>query len=184
MEISATGYRNQGGRTFAGTPDWQGSVRVLLPDVIDVLRNPGDLLEKFEEAASRFRPVVRGDFDGKGQPDVAMLSREGDRVEVWWVGDGGSLVDESGIAELFFGGGNKTLTVEQVLGWLGDVAERRVQALTGGRKPDLRIPFGSSGDGRLRGLESGDFDGDGRDELLLISTRPGRADFRVLPATR
>jgi hypothetical protein len=146
-----------------------------------VIRNPDVLLRKFEQTASRFRASATADVDGDGSDDLAMLAEDGDHVEIWRsVAATSGVRDETGLRSLFFESEDRTWTIERILAWLGDLAERRAQRLTGGRDPDLRIEIGD-GDAFARdGLFAGDLTGDGRSEILIVSRELAKGDEGVL----
>jgi hypothetical protein len=181
VEISATGYGGQGNRAFDRTPRWRGTVTLRLPEIMGVIRNPDVLLRKFEQTASRFRASATADVDGDGSDDLAMLAEDGDHVEIWRsVAATSGVRDETGLRSLFFESEDRTWTIERILAWLGDLAERRAQRLTGGRDPDLRIEIGD-GDAFARdGLFAGDLTGDGRSEILIVSRELAKGDEGVL----
>ncbi len=167
--ISAVGYAGLPGPKFTRTPQWKGDIAIVLPAIKEVLKNPQALLSRWEETTSKFRPSVDGDFDGDGAADVAILSEDGARIEIWKVrGKREKEYHSSGIGSLFFDSEDREWSLDRILDWLGDIAKRRVDRLTGGRPPDLTVALRPADRYFPGSIESGDFDGDGRDEILVI----------------
>ncbi len=185
VEISATGYVNQQGRTFSGQPDYKGEVVVRLPAISSIIKNPQALLSRFEAAASKFRPSIDGDFDGDGTEDVAMLSEDRSSIDVWRIEQRPETpADQLGLRSLFFEEENRRWTLDDVLSWLADVAQERTRRLTGGREPDARVLVDPERY-ELLGFDPADVDGDGAAEIAVFradtqADRAGRVDvYRV-----
>jgi hypothetical protein len=170
VEISARGYAGRDSdRVFSQKPDWSGSLTVVLPDVIGMLRDPGALLGKFQDTASRFRRTAFGDFDGDGARDVAMVSEDETRVDLWLLAEGAMGEAEiSGLRGLFFSEEDREWDLEKVLEWLGNVARERARRLTGEREPDLAFPLRPESAWEILGFTSADTDGDGADEVVIV----------------
>lgn len=167
--ISAVGYAGRPGPKFTRTPEWKGELAIVLPAIGEVLKNPQALLSRLDETTSKFRSTVDGDFDGDGSMDVAILSEDATRVDLWKVRkEHGAESDSAGLGSLFFGGEDQEWTLDRVLDWLGDIAKRRVDSVTGGRPPDMTIPLRDGSRYDVVSVVSGDLDGDGRAEILVI----------------
>ncbi len=167
--ISAVGYAGRPGPKFTRSPQWKGELAIVLPAISEVLKNPQALLSRWEETTNKFRSAVDGDFDGDGSEDVAILSEDGMRVDLWKVrGERRAALDSSGLGSLFFDSKDREWSLDRVLEWLGDIAKRRVDRLTGGRPPDITIPLRDPSRFDVVSVESGDLDDDGRDEILVI----------------
>ncbi len=167
--ISAVGYAGRPGPKFTRTPKWKGDIAIILPAIKEVLKNPQALLSRWEETTSKFRPSVDGDFDGDGTADVAVLSEDGSRIEIWKVrGKREKEYNSAGIGSLFFDSKDREWSLDRILDWLGDIAKRRVDRLTGGRPPDSTVALRPADRYSLESIEAGDLDGDGRDEILVI----------------
>ncbi len=185
VEIGAFGYKNQGGAGFEPSPSFRSELVVRLPSIVGILKNPGELLERFEDLRSRFRTVVRGDLDGDGRPDLALVDAEGRRLEAWLSpsGDDGMVDADRALREVFFEATDKVWDIDRILLWLGGLAERQVALRTGGRPPSAAIALRSEERLRLSAVEAADLDGDGRDELLVGYRPPdgvGNSLFDVL----
>jgi FG-GAP-like repeat len=185
VEISAVGYPGRPGPKFTRTPEWKGELRVVLPAISEILKNPQALLSRLEETGSKFRPTVTADFDGDGTLDVALLAEDGSAVELWKVqGDDAPEITGAGLGSLFFREGEREWTLDRVLTWFGDMAKRRVERLTGGRPPDARIIVRSPGRYRIDAIEAEDFTGSGAAEILILSAdleSGGEAVLDLLP---
>jgi hypothetical protein len=184
VEISATGYANEGGREFSKLPKWKGAIEVRLPAITEMIRNPQALIERFEAATSKFRATVEADFDGDGTKDVAMLSEDRERIDVWKIGkrpDSGA--DLIGLRDIFFDSEKRVWSLDDVLSRLGRIAEERTRRLTGGRNPDRRVDLRSD---RyvLRLFEAADLDGDGRRAIVVFYQDADRAGAAVVDVFR
>lgn len=175
VEIGALGYAAQrGGRRFETTPRWRGSLAVRLPSILGILKDPDALLRRFEDVSRKFRQNAVGDFDGDARADVALLSEKGDVVEVY-AGVRRETDDAGGdraIGEVFFGEEGRVWELDAVLAWLGDVAQRITARRTGGAPPVARFALRESPFERT-GFATGDTDGDGRDEVIVVYDRGG-----------
>lgn len=169
VSIGAVGYRNLEGRGFEASPSSRAELVVRLPSIVRMLKNPADLLQRFEELSSRFRIVVHGDFDGDDTEDLGLVSSDGARLEVWIGsrGAGGAALDaDRALREVFFETSDAVWDLERILLWLGGVADRQVALETGGRPASFSIDLRPAAEAGLESLLAGDLDGDGRDELV------------------
>lgn len=169
VAIGAVGYRNLAGRGFEPSPSSRAELVVRLPSIVGILRNPAELLKRFEELSDRFRVVVHGDFDGDGAQDLGLVSSDGSRLEVWIGsrGAGGAALDaDRALREVFFETSDDVWDLDRILLWLGGVADRQVALETGGRPAGFSFALRPAAEARLESLLAGDLDGDGRDELV------------------
>ncbi len=174
VDIATVGYRNVPDGVFATTPAWRGTLTVRLPAILGVLRDPDALLRRFEQVAARFRDSLETDLDGDGTADVLLVA-DGDapHLDAWFGrgARGGDPDAERALGDALFGAdGERTWTIDALLGWLGSMAERRASRLTGGRDADASVPLRGAEFVR-RALLTGDLDGDGRSEVVVVSTR-------------
>jgi hypothetical protein len=187
VEISASGYASEKGRTFSKLPKWKGVVSVRLPAISAIIKNPQALMARFEATASKFRAAKTADFDGDGTDDVAMLAEDRSRIDVWKVEPKPmSMADLVGLRALFFEDKKREWSLDDVLTLLGGIAEERTRRLTDGRVPDRTIVL-PGGRYEVLGFEAADIDGDGRSEAVVFA-RDGKADgaaritiFRPIP---
>ncbi len=174
LSFSAAGYRNTNGREFDKAPTWKKETALRFPPILSILKDPQALVQRIEYMGKKFRKQLGGDFDGDGKEDLALLSEDADRIDVFRStgsadesdGDG----DES-LREILFEDKRSTWELEDVLLWMGGLAERRVAALTRGRNPDGSVALSDREKMEFTGFETGDFDGDGSAEIVL-SYRP------------
>jgi hypothetical protein len=177
--IGAVGYRNLEGRGFEQSPSSRSERVVRLPSIVGMLKNPSELLARFEELESRFRIAVHGDFDGDGARDLGLVSSDGAKLEVWIGsrGAGGAALDaDRALREVFFEGSDAVWDLDRILLWLGGVADRQVALETGGRAASFALALRPEAEARLESLLAGDLDGDGRDELVAGYAAPDGAD--------
>lgn len=169
VDISATGYSGKEGRTFSGAPDWKGRISVRLPKILGIIRNPEALIRKFEDTASKFRESVTGDFDGDGVEDVAMVTEDGTRLDVWMgVEADAEAFDPSGLRNLFFEEENRVWTIDRILVWLGGIAERRAARITQGRDPEVSISLRAEVLYERIAVETADLEGSGQSDLVVV----------------
>jgi len=185
IEIRVAGYRSEKGRGFEKTPTWKSELKVRLPEIVGVMRNPEALIRRFEEATSKFRDSVTGDFDGDGESDVAMVTPDHTRVEIWRKMDREAA--RKGFSDFrffLFEDPNRVWTIERILSWLGGEAERRAANLTGDRPPDAAHTLRDPDRHALGPVLALDLDGDGRSEVILITSDRQLAGEGVLEVLR
>ncbi len=167
--IDAAGYRNAGQGTFETRADWRSSVIVRLPSIVRILKDPGSILQRFEELESRFRIAVWAELDGDQRRDLILVSEDHARLEIWR-GRGEVDVDldpEGYLRQLLFEEEDNVYDLDRAVTWIGGLAERRVAAQTAGRAPDVSHALRDPDLAELESLRAGDLDGDGRDELIV-----------------
>lgn len=169
VRISAAGYRNDGGGSFATRPGWKSELTVRLPSILGILRDPAEIVRRFEDVESRFRVSTWADVDGDGSRDLVLVSEDETLVEIWrGRGDRDHRLDAEGVLrELLFEQPERVYDLERAVLWLGSLADRRIAALTEGRSPDHRIALRPADQARLVDLQAGDFEGGGA-ELLAV----------------
>jgi hypothetical protein len=170
VEITALGYRNEGGRSFSKTPTDRGTVVLRLPPLLELLKRPEDVLERLEEVGRKYRSAASGDFDGDGHEDVALLSEDGSRLELWRApADAPEEVEGEGAAwirKLLFSQEDPIFDIDRVIDLIGGYAEQRTRRLTGDRAPDAALAIAKGALPLVAALPA-DVDGDGRVELVL-----------------
>ncbi len=176
VELSAVGYPGRAVGGFDTKARWKGELTVRLPALLGVIRDPDALIRRFESVSQRFGKSLIADFDGDGRDDVLLVNdgesdSGGDgaapRVDVWLGAPGAGDADaERVVGHVLFDDANRTWTLERMLAWLGDLAQRRAARLTGGRKP--AGSFSLRADATHRGIEAADLRGDGAHEIVVI----------------
>ena len=172
VSIKAAGYRNIGAGSFETEARWKSSVVLRLPAIVSILKDPTALLERFESLEDRFRVARWGELEGDGAQDLALVSEDRRRVDIWFGGRGlgareGGLDADGALRELLFDERNRVFDLDQALVWIGGLAEREVALRTGGRKPDTAIELRPTAAAAFTSLDLADLDGDGRDEVVL-----------------
>lgn len=187
VDVDAIGYRNDGHGAFETTPRWRNTLSFQVPSILSILKDPVKIVQRFEGAGKKFRLPCEGDFDGDGVADLALVSEDGLRVDVW---RGDSDLEkkalepiETVLRQLLFEDKDSTWDLDRLLSWLTSMADRRIAILTGGREPSARFGLREKGAWRLDSLAAADVDGDGRAEIVLRydALAPGRSStFDVL----
>lgn len=170
VRIHAVGYRNAGGGRFDVRPMLRSELRLRVPPLVDVLRRPEEILATFEEAASRTRAALTGDFDGDGVADVALVAPDADRIDLWRtppdVAPRAEEPSERWLRRLIFEDDSGVFDLDRVADLIGDFGDRRTRLLTGGRDSDAAAPLGGGDAPPLVAALPADLDGDGRDEIV------------------
>lgn len=171
VDIDAIGYKNDGQRAFDTTPKWRSTLSFQVPSILSVLKNPDEIVRRFEGVGKKFRQPCDGDFDGDGAADLALVSEDGVRLDVWR-GERNleqQLLEsrESVLRRLLFEDKDSTWDLERLLEWIANFGDRKISILTGGREPSVRFALRDASAWRLSTLEAADVDGDGRVEIVL-----------------
>ena len=170
VSIDFAGYRNKDGKSFDTSPAWRSTIDVQLPAILEIARDPEAILKRFEEVGKKFRAPERGDLDGDGKSDVALLVEDKSALEVWRGAEAterNPRDDEALWRKLIFDDTNKTWDLDRVLAWISGLADEHVARATGSRSADARFTLRKAEEFQLLGLRTCDVDGDGSVELLL-----------------
>ena len=175
IDVAALGYRNLGGKKFDTTAKWKGDVAVRLPAILSIVKNPEALVRQFEDIAKKFRRAVPGDFDGDGRPDVALVSENEERLDLYTsrAGAAESANPESEIGDAFFGEESRVWELDAIIRWVGDLAARQASRRTGGGPPYAAWPLRPDGEYERTAIEAGDLCGDGRSAIVIAYDRGG-----------
>jgi hypothetical protein len=187
VDVDAIGYRNDGHGAFETTPRWRNTLSFQVPAILSILKDPMKIVQRFEGAGKKFRLPCEGDFDGDGIADLALVSEDGLRLDVW---RGESDLEkqaleptESVLRRILFEDKDSTWDLDRLLAWISSFADRRMAILTGGREPSARFALRAKDAWRPDSLAAADVDGDGRTEIVLRydAHAPGRnSAFDVL----
>jgi hypothetical protein len=168
VQIRALGYRNTGAGTFETSPGLTSELALRLPGIVGLMKNPEELVGRFEELQQRFRGGARGDVDGDGAEDTMLVTPDGKALELWAGSPADTRMDEQRwLRTLFFDDPERVWDIERALTTLGSLAERQVASATGGRPPDRSIPLRDPAGNEVLGLECADFDADGAREVVI-----------------
>ena len=174
VSIGVVGYRNKGAGQFDTTPQWKNDLTMRLPGIVGLIKNPGKLLDRVDELDKRFRTAVRGEVNGDGARDVLIVTEDEKALEIWFGKQGEGEADTSGerkLRAILFDDKNPVWDVDRVLMALGNLAQRRIALQTGGRAADMSLPLRDPAADKLNTLDTADFDGDGREEIVLAYDR-------------
>ncbi len=187
VDVDAIGYRNDGKRGFETTPKWRNTLSFQVPSILSILKDPEKIVKRFEGAGKKFRQPCEGDFDGDGVQDLALVSEDGLRLEVWLgqrdLEKKALESPETVLRRILFEDDNSTWDLERLLQWISTWGDRKVSILTGGREPAASFALREKSAWRLDELAAGDVDGDGHTEIVLRygAAAPGRTStFDVL----
>jgi hypothetical protein len=188
VTVRAVGYKNEKG-LFGRTPEWKRDLALRLPAILDLVRNPMEMLAGFQKVENKFRVPTRGDFDSDGRDDLALVSEDGKLLEVWHGREGASdewdVDPERGLRDLLFENETTVWDIERILAGLTDLASSRLSSLTAGREPDGRQELRDEALWLLAGVGAADLDGAGGAELLLFyeqRSAPGRLVIEITRA--
>lgn len=181
IPIQAGAYRAQGEGRFETRPFRSRELRLRLPPILSVIRDPYALLQRFRGASSRFRDAESADLDGDGRDELLLLSEDRDVLEIYRGRGGSDLVlgpdeMEALLREQLFETEGDVWDTDRLLAFVGDVAVQQVRAQTEGASPSATIQLDLRGGRRLDQILLPDADGDGSAELILsyrIASRPG-----------
>jgi hypothetical protein len=172
VEITAIGFAGTGKKSFEETPRWTSELVLRLPSILGIVRNPEELVSRFEEAARTFRVSLEGDFDGSGGSDVALVSMDETSLELW-LGEGsenfGEMEKRLGrlLRKMLFEDKDRVWDLERILSVMSGLGEKYTALLTGDRDPDARTLLRADESFVRRELLEGDIVGDGRSEILI-----------------
>lgn len=171
VDIFAAGYTSRDGRAFEGDPGLKRHLALRLPAILDIMRDPQAIIDRFEGVGRSFRRDLRGDFNGDGIDDVGLLTEEQTELEFWWAEETAAANptwEEGMLRELVFDAEDSVWNIDRLLGLLASQAQERVGTLTQGREPQVTLPLLGGDAWELVDLDTADFDGDGTDEILVI----------------
>jgi len=176
VDLTATAYPGAEDPPFEPTPRWKSDLTLRLPSILSLLRRPEVFLERIDEAARKFRASAEADLDGRAPRDVALVSEDGEWLDVWLAREGDPEADDSGdlgpvLRKILFEDENRVWNLDRVLNLIAGFGAERTAALTGERDADLRAALRDSADLEGCSLDPGDVDGDGRAELLVAYRR-------------
>ncbi len=176
LSMTLVSYPGTGGRSFAREPDRRSELVIRLPSILSVLRDPAAILQRLEDAAGKFRDSEQGDFDGKTGDDVALVSEDFERIEVWFArgnesGDRAETEVGRVLRDVFFESESRVWDLDRILSLIASFGDQRTAALTGDRDPDAATVLRPQSDYLRSSLAHGDVDGDGRAELVVTYVR-------------
>jgi len=169
VQIRVLGYANDGGRKFERAPKWRNDLTVKLPPLLKLIRQRAELLKRFEDVTRLFGKQRVANVLGGESNEVLSRNETHNRIDVWRSPkDAGEYLDlEATMRRLLFEDKNTTWDIERFFNFMSSLANREAMRLTGGRKPDLTVPLRNPSRYTFIDWQLADFDGDGRDEILI-----------------
>ncbi|MEM8884666.1 MAG: VCBS repeat-containing protein [Planctomycetota bacterium] len=188
VEADALGYASEGGKGFARSPGWRSTITLKLPKLTKVLKDPGKIIERIEEAGRKFRLRRFDDFNGDGLDDTLLLSEDGQRIDYWKGNRKIEAVEQvidfgQTVRRILFEDENKSWDLERILQFVSGTANELTETLTDGRVPDATLTFRDPAKFRRVDFATGDLDGDGRAEIVVRYApvdRPEDAIFDII----
>ncbi len=191
-EIGAhvVGYQNRGDLELSTTPTWERDLALRLPPLLDVLRSPEKWVEKVEKLGEQMRAPIVADLGGDGVPEIVLPRPAEGRLALWRPrsDEAPPAAEEAGdtdiVRRFLFEDERTRWSIDSLLQMLADRAAARLAVWTRGREPDALVPLRPASEYLWLGVLAGDFDGDGRQELLLAHEERARAGFAVIEILR
>ena len=177
VPVHAGAYRALENGKFEARPFRSRQLRLRLPPILSVIRDPYALLQKFRGATKRFRDTQSADLDGDGQDELLLLSEARDRLDIY-PGRGtqtqvlGQAEIEALLREQLFESEGDVWDTDRLIGLVGDVAAKQVRSKTEGQAPVATIHMDLRKGRSLRDLYVPDANGDGAAELILAYRSP------------
>ena len=172
--VTLLGYRCTSEGKFERKPVKRRELTVRLPSLLGLLEQADDLVRRFLETIRKLRWTAFGDFNGDGRGDLALVSEDETRIEIWQGRletrvrrgpDLGGGVEEF-LRKVLFEDEDTVFDIERTLKLVASLLDRRSRALAGGEPPSFVLQLPSHD--RVRDFVSADVDRDGADELILV----------------
>ncbi|MFN0057979.1 MAG: FG-GAP repeat domain-containing protein [Planctomycetota bacterium] len=169
LRIDVLGYLSVAGQSFELSPSLRSELRIELPSILSMLRDPESFVRPFEEIGANLGSLSSGDFNGDGAPDVVRASADFSRIEIWHTSLDVAATAGAGdrFAQLLFGAGEKKYDLAQLAALISTEIEQQLAGTIGTRPPSASLHRESLPTGAR--LVCVDIDGDQRAELLLVS---------------
>jgi hypothetical protein len=184
IEADALGYASEKGRGFARSPGWRSTITIQVPSLTKILKDPGKIIDRFEQAGRKFRTHSFADLNGDGIDDTLLRSEDGRQIEFWKGSQKLAMLDlaldfTGSVRRVLFEDENKTWDIDRLLEFIGSLAAKRTETLTGGRKPDAVIELRDPRRFDFMNFATGDIDGDGKEEIV-VRYAPGGSTHRPI----
>jgi hypothetical protein len=179
LDIKAVGYRSENG-AFANTPAWRRTITLRIPPLLSLLSRQEELLERLTAVIGKARKGERGAFTAPGRSDLWLVRPDGKALDLYALdGQAPTLASASGrrlLRRVLFDDPDPVFDLDRVFTLLGGFLDELSGGLIGDRQPVASAPLRDAAAWRPVELLVGDVDGDGRDELVVVSERVPDAD--------
>jgi hypothetical protein len=188
VDIHALGYLHGADRKFQTTPALKSTLSVRLPSILEIVRNPQAILQRFSEATQSERLYSMGDLDGDGARDVALLAKDGRTLEAYRGTSADAAasqpVDDDGgwIRRVLFDDPDRVWDLDRIIHFIANQSERRIERMTARRVQMSPLVLRDAAHFAKTSLECADLDGDGRQEIALRyhDLKSGAASFDIV----
>ena len=174
LDIKAVGYRSENG-AFANTPAWRRTITLRIPPLLSLLSRQEELLQRLTDVVGKARMGERGAFTAPGRSDLWLVRGDGKALDLYALdGAAPTLASASGrrlLRRVLFDDPDPVFDLDRVFTLLGGFLDEVSGGLIGDRQPVASAPLRDAAAWRPVAMLPGDVDGDGRDELVVVSER-------------
>ena len=172
ISIGVTGYPTDADGRFARQPKWQRELTVRVPAILSLLDRVEEYTERFVEMVKKARFLAFGELDGTPGEDVAVVTADGDRIDVRPMAADAekdlAMAQRRAIRRAVFEDPDTVYDVDRLFDVVAGLIDARAQAIVGGAPARFTGALRDPERFRIRDLTTADFDGDGTDEILLV----------------
>ncbi len=171
IDMRVLGYRSLDGRELDRKPTWSNGLAFKLPSLGEILKDPEAIITRFDRAWESFRKSFRADLDADGREDLVLLDEEVTRAEVYRGRDDAGPAAENldrVVREVFFDEKDAEWDLDRLFSWIEGLGDAQVRRWTDGREADATVTLRDEATSLAETVLTGDLDGDGADELILV----------------
>lgn len=170
VEVSAVAYAGREGARFDNEPKWRNTLRIELPSITRLLKNPQAILQRFQDAGRTATERLLADFDGDGAGDLVSIDPGEEWIEFWSrVREGGR--ESSGdllLLEVLFSKDDSKWDLDRLVSLVERLADEDMRRFTGGRPPDKRLQIEDAANRIVSGFFALKSAGDRGASLLIV----------------